>query len=344
MCENTPDRRNPEGNHKPEDNHKPENDQNPETNEPSTSPPASGTPTGAAPAGASGPDIELAAKRRWPIVVGVVAVAAIVAAVIGWRFADSGDDSPNNEAGATLTVVTAEGNAAEEALVDFVATEVVPKYGITVKFRGLADSTTLNRAVSDGEVAGTIYQHRLWLSQVLEANPDFQEEAATPVFRWGFGIWSDRYTSPDQLPQNAKVSLYSDPANEAQGLWLLERAGLITLKDGVDKWKATQADIASNPKNLQFVLLDFAAQSRSLADLDATVGYTEYYLAAGIPIAKQIYAPAAPDEFAGQLTIGTRWKDTENIKNLVAAFKDPAVQEFLRTDPRVKGILLPLEQ
>ena len=80
----------------------------------------------------------------------------------------------------------------------------------------------------------------------------------------------------------------------------------------------------------------------SLADLDATVGYTEYYLAANIDIAKQIYAPPAPDEFAGQLTIGTQWKDTENIKNLVAAFKDPAVQEFLRTDPRVKGILLPL--
>mgnify|MGYP002717854539 CR=1 FL=1 len=77
-------------------------------------------------------------------------------------------------------------------------------------------------------------------------------------------------------------------------------------------------------------------------DLDAAVGYTEYYLAAGVSIEKEIFAPPAPDEFAGQLTIGTRWKDTENIKNLLAAFKDPAAQEFLRTDPRVKDILLPL--
>ncbi|MEP9413095.1 MetQ/NlpA family ABC transporter substrate-binding protein [Gordonia sp. VNQ95] len=307
------------------------------------------SPPGAPAPGSDTPDsgdhngIQLRSRRRWPLIAGAAAVVVIVlAAVIAWRFAGSDEASPNDTPGATLTVVTAEGNASEQALVNFVATQVAPRYGITVAFRGLADSTTLNRAVSDGEVAGTIYQHKLWLSQVLAANPDFQEEAATPVFRWGFGIWSDKHASPTDLPQNAKVSLYSDPANEAQGLWLLERAGLITLKPGVDKWTATQDDIASNPRNLQFTLLDFAAQSRALPDLDATVGYTEYYLAAGVDLSKQIFAPPAPDEFAGQLTIGSKWRDSENIKKLVAAFKDPAVQQYLATDPAVKNILLPL--
>lgn len=290
-----------------------------------------------------GSDIELRKRRRWPIFAAAGVVVIVAAAVVGWRVAGSDTKSPNDTPGATLTIVTAEGNAAEEALVDYVAKNVAPRHGIKIAFRGLSDSTTLNRAVSDGEVAGTVYQHKLWLSQVLAANPDFREEAATPVFRWGFGIWSDKYASPADLPQNAKVSLYSDPANEAQGLWLLERAGLITLKPGVDKWKATTDDIATNPKNLQFPLLDFAAQSRSLADLDAAVGYTEYYLAAGTDINKQIFAPPAPDEFAGQLTIGSKWKNSENIRKLVDTFKDPAVQNYLRTDPTVKNILLPLQ-
>ncbi|MFW0791185.1 MetQ/NlpA family ABC transporter substrate-binding protein [Gordonia sp. CPCC 205333] len=286
--------------------------------------------------------IELKSRRRWPIIAGIAVVAIVVAALIGWRISGSDSQSPNEIAGSTLTIVTAEGNAAEQALVNFIAKDVAPRHGIKIAFKGLADSTTLNRAVSDGEVAGTVYQHKLWLSQVLAANPDFKEVAATPVFRWGFGIWSDKYQSVAQLPTGATVSLYSDPANEAQGLWLLERAGLITLKPGVDRWKATQDDIASNPRNLKFRLLDFAAQSRALPDLDAAVGYTEYYLAANIDIAKQIFAPPAPDEFAGQLTIGTKWQDTDNIRKLVAAFKDPAVQNFLRTDPSVRNILLPL--
>lgn len=281
-------------------------------------------------------------RRRWPWIVGaIVVVLGLAAALILPRFI--GTTSPNLVEGATLTIVTAEGNASEQALVEYVAEEIAPKYGITVAFKGLADSTTLNRAVSEGEVAGTIYQHKLWLSQVLEANPDFREEAATPVFRWGFGLWSDKYTSVDQIPDGANISLYSDPANEAQGLWVLERAGLIELDPSIDKWNATQGDIIDNPKGLTFTLLDFAAQSRSLQDLDAAVGYTEYYLGAGIDVNKQIFAPAAPDEFAGQLTIGSDYADADNIKKLVQAFQDPAVQEFLRTDPRVKDILLPLD-
>jgi ABC-type metal ion transport system substrate-binding protein len=284
---------------------------------------------------------ELKRRPKWLWIA--LSLALVVVVVVGARLLFFGKtESANEIAGATLVIATNEGNAAEQALIEYIAKDVAPKHGIKVAFRGLADSNTINRAVSDGEVAGTIYQHKLWLGQVLEANPDFREEAATPVFRWGFGIWSDKYTDPSQLPNGANVSLYSDPANEAQGLWLLERAGLIKLNPSVDKFTATQKDIVANPKNLKFTLLDFAAQSRSLPDLDAAVGYTEYYLAAKVPISQQIFAPPAPDEFAGQLTIGSKWADTENIKKLVETFKDPAVQQFLANDPSVKNILLPL--
>jgi ABC-type metal ion transport system substrate-binding protein len=284
---------------------------------------------------------ELKHRPKWLWIA--LSLVVVVIVVAGARLLFFGNtESANEIPGATLVVATNEGNAAEQALIEYITKEVAPRHGIKVAFRGLSDSNTINRAVSDGEVAGTIYQHKLWLGQVLEANPDFREEAATPVFRWGFGIWSDKYTDPGQLPDGANVSLYSDPANEAQGLWLLERAGLITLNPAADKWTATQKDIVGNPKHLKFTLLDFAAQSRSLPDLDAAVGYTEYYLAAKVPISQQIFAPPAPDEFAGQLTIGSKWADAENIKKLVETFKDPAVQQFLATDPSVKDILLPL--
>lgn len=284
---------------------------------------------------------ELRRTRRWPLIAGGAVVAlGVAAAVVVPRL--GGEESANSIPGATLFVATAEGNAREQALVNYVAEEIAPDYGIDVEFKGLADSNTINRAVNEGEVAATVYQHKLWLGQVLEANPDFRETAATPVFRWGFGLYSAKHGSVEEIPDGGTISLYSDPANEAQGLWLLERAGLITLKDGVDKWTATQDDIAENPRNLRFVLLDFGAQSRALPDLDGAVGYTEYYVAAKVPLEQQIFAPPAPDEFAGQLTVGTEWIDEPNIQSLIDAFQDPRVQEYLANDPEVQGVLLPL--
>ncbi|OBG94825.1 metal ABC transporter substrate-binding protein [Mycobacterium sp. E136] len=283
---------------------------------------------------------ELERRPKWVwIALSLVLVVALIIAARFVFFCKA--QSPNEIAGATLVVATNEGNAAEQALIEYIAREVAPRHGITVAFRGLADSNTINRAVSDGEVAGTIYQHKLWLGQVLEANPDFREEAATPVFRWGFGIWSDKYTDPAQLPDGANVSLYSDPANEAQGLWLLERAGLITLDPAVDKWTATQKDIVANPKNLKFTLLDLGAQPRALRDLDAIVGYAESFLAAGVPEDKLIFAPTSPDEFASVLTVGSDYVDTENIQNLIKAFEDPRVQTYIANDPEVKKLALP---
>jgi ABC-type metal ion transport system substrate-binding protein len=64
---------------------------------------------------------------------------------------------------------------------------------------------------------------------------------------------------------------------------------------------------------------------------------------AQVPISQQIFEPPASDEFAGQLTIGSKGADSDNIKKLVETFQDPAVQQFLATDPSVKNILLPLQ-
>ncbi|MEC5200426.1 D-methionine transport system substrate-binding protein [Arthrobacter sp. PL16] len=298
------------------------------------------TPTPGTPASDHGFTLRKRSKAPW--IAGGAVVVLAAGAFIAVPLLNPAESAAETD-GATLLVATAEGNHAEQALIEFIDREVAPKHGIDIEFKGLSDSNTINRAVSEGEVAATVYQHELWLGQVLEANPDFRETAVTPVFRWGFGIWSDKYTSVDQIPDGGTVSLYSDPANEAQGLWLLERAGLITLKEGINKWEATQDDIATNPKNLTFTLLDFGAQSRALPDLDAAVGYTEYYVAAKVPLEKQIFAPAAPDEFASQLTVGTDYLDTDNIRKLTEAFADPAVQEFLETDPLVKDLLLPIE-
>ncbi|MDX1892759.1 MetQ/NlpA family ABC transporter substrate-binding protein [Mycolicibacterium sp. 050158] len=283
----------------------------------------------------------IARRRRWPYLL--VAIVVIVAAATYFLFFRSGGSTSANEtAGATLEVVYLDSNPAEKRIIEYIAKEIAPSYDVKVAAVGLGDSTQINSAISDGRYAGTIFQHRHWLQQVLDANPSFKEQAATgPFFHWVFGIWSDKYRTPQEIPDGASVSLLADPANNAQGIWYLAQAGLITLKPGADITALTQNDIATNPKHLKFTLLDFGAQPRALPDLDAIVGYAESFLAAGVSEDKLIFAPKSPDEFASVLTVGSNYVDTANVQNLIKAFKDPRVQTFIAQDPEVKKLALP---
>ncbi|NDK89987.1 metal ABC transporter substrate-binding protein [Gordonia desulfuricans] len=282
-------------------------------------------------------------RKRWPFIVGaVVVIGAIVAAFVYSRV--GGSDSAVTESGATLKVAYLESNPAEKAVIDFIRDNVAADYDIKVEGTGIADSTQINRAISEGELAGTIFQHEHWLGQVLDSNPDFKEQAGTgPFFHWIFGIWSDKYSSPQDIPENARVSLLADPANQAQGLWYLEQAGLIKLRAGADVATLTPKDIVENPKNLQFTLLDFGAQPRALSELDAVVGYAESFVAAGISEDKLIFSPPSPNQFASVLTVGSNYVESDNIQNLIKAFKDPRVQKFIATDPETKKLILPAD-
>jgi D-methionine transport system substrate-binding protein len=280
-------------------------------------------------------------RRRWPLIAIAVAVVVAVAAYF-LVFRSNGTQSANETAGATLQVVYLDSNPAEKAIIEYIGEHVAADYDVKVAAVGLGDSTQINSAINDGRYAGTIFQHRHWLQQVLDANPGFKEQAATgPFFHWVFGIWSDKYRSVQDLPDGATVSLLADPANNAQGIWYLAQAGLITLRPDADVTALTQKDIATNPKNLKFTLLDFGAQPRALPDLDAIVGYAESFLAAGVSEDKLIFAPKSPDEFASVLTVGSNYVDTQNIQNLIKAFKDPRVQTFIENDPEVKKLALP---
>ena len=283
----------------------------------------------------------LQSRRKWPYIAGaVVAIVGVAVYFVAFRGGDG--KSANETAGATLEVVYLDSNPAEKRIIEYIGEQIAPDYGVKVAAVGLGDSTQINSAINDGRYAGTIFQHRHWLQQVLDANPTFKEEAGTgPFFHWVFGIWSDKYTSVDDIPDGASVSLLADPANNSQGIWYLAQAGLITIRPDADITALTQKDIIANPKNLKFTLLDFGAQPRALPDLDAIVGYAESFLAAGVPEDKLIFAPKSPDEFASVLTVGSNYIDTDNIQNLIKAFKDPRVQTFFADDPEVKKLALP---
>lgn len=270
-----------------------------------------------------------------------VAIAAVVAVIAVQGAQPSAADGAHF--GTDLKVAYLSTDAAQEALLEFVADEIAPDYGITVEASGIGDPNQLHRAVSEGEIAATIYAHAPWLAQSNAAN-GWTLEPTVPVFQWAYSIWSSQHTSFDSIPDGATIGILDDPANTAQALLLLANDGVIGLDKKVDPATATLGDIVENPRDLQFKQIAFGSAARSLDDFDAIISYNFEFVAAGLPSGYKIHAPEAPLVFAAQLAVSKPYLGEENITKLVEAFSDPRIAEFLTTtdDRAVQGQLTPV--
>lgn len=283
-------------------------------------------------------------RSRWPWYVGggaVLVIAALVTVFVVQGARSTPTDGPHF--GTDLQVAYLSTDAAQQALLEFVADEIAPDYGITVEAKGIGDPNQLHRAVSEGEIAGTIYAHAPWLAQSNAAN-GWTLEPTVPVFQWAYSVWSSQYESFDALPNGATIGILDDPANTAQALLLLANDGVIELDDAIDPANATLDDVVENPRDLQFKLIAFGSAARSLDDFDAIISYNFEFVAAGLPAEYKVYAPEAPLVFAAQLAISKPYLGEESIKHLIEAFSDPRIAEYLETtdDPAVQGQLTPV--
>lgn len=245
--------------------------------------------------------------------------------------------------GSTLKIHYEPAMAGEQRIIEYINQHIAPDYGLKLEAVGVQDPVQADRAVAEGQYAGTIYQHQWWLKQVVDAN-GFALSTTVPVFQWAFGIYSDRYSSVQALPNGATIVVPDDGANQGQALWLLQRIGLISLDPAVEPRTAKLKNIVGNPHQFVFKELDLLTMPRALNSVDAAIGYVSQFDAGKVPREKGILFPPAPRTFASQLVIGTPYLSQENIVKLKQAFSDPRIQTWLKTtdDPLVKDVLVPV--
>lgn len=282
-------------------------------------------------------------RRRWLLPTIIAVVVVIAAAVVLVVKGSSSKTVAGSHFGADMQVAYEADSASELAFLQYLNTKIAPKYGVKITPVGISDGNQLDLATANGQYAANIYQHQYWLKEVL-AKTHWPLTAVHPVFQWAYSMYSEKYSSINALPKGASIALLNDPANTAQALWLLERAGRLTFKPGTSPWYATTADIASNPDHYQFTFIDYGDGPRVLPDVDAVIAYNMQFIGAGISQKYKIYAPPAPRAFAGQLVVGTKYLHDPQIVKLIKVFLDPRVQPYLRTttNPQLKDQLTPV--
>ena len=130
--------------------------------------------------------------------------------------------------------------------------------GYTLEIVEFTDYVTPNEALAAGELDANYFQHLPYLeSACVERGYDLV--SAGGIHIEPLAVYSQKYTSLDQIPDGATFGIPNDPTNEGRALLLLESAGLLTLADDAGL-EAVPADIVDNPHNFKFAEIEAAGQ------------------------------------------------------------------------------------
>lgn len=141
------------------------------------------------------------------------------------------------------------------------------------------DAVLPNTALQEGSIDFNIYQHVPYLEAYMKNNPGAELKMAKLLYYPNYGLYSTKYESLKDLPDGAKIGLYSDASNVDRGLRILDSNGLIKLTSE-KKPIYSELDVVENPKNFKFELVSFGTAVRAMEDLDASMAASSHILAA----------------------------------------------------------------
>ncbi|MCD0502512.1 MetQ/NlpA family ABC transporter substrate-binding protein [Bordetella petrii] len=212
------------------------------------------------------------------------------------------------------------------------------KEGVELDIKVFSDYVQPNLQLADKELDANFFQHQPYLDT-------FNKDRGTKLVSVGlvhvepFGGYSRKVKSVADLPAGATVAIPNDPSNSGRALLLLQKQGLIKLKDP-SNIVATPLDIVENPKNLKFRELEAAMLPRALDDVALSLINTNYALEAGlVPTKDALFIEGADSPYANIVATRDDNKNAPAIKKLVNALHSPEVKQFIQE--KYKGAVVP---
>lgn len=216
---------------------------------------------------------------------------------------------------------------------DLLQEGIVPQLkakGYTVKLIEFNDYVQPNLALSDGSLDANFFQHRAYFDQFTKDRKlALSAIAQGPVAP--MGVYSKKFKSLNELKSGARVALPNDPSNLARALLVLQSAGLIKIKAGVNPARVSELDLAENPHKLKFLPLDAAHLPRALEDADFVVVNGNFAISSGLKLQEAVVLEKTPDQYLNVVAVKTGNETTQWAKDLAEAYRSPAFKQVVDT-------------
>jgi D-methionine transport system substrate-binding protein len=224
-----------------------------------------------------------------------------------------------------LKVGTSSGPIAD--IIQFAAARA-KEQGLEVKIVEFSDWVTPNEALQSGDIDANLFQHIPFLNNAIEAR-GYKFTPIAPTYVLPVGLYSKKIAKIEEVHQGSTVAVASDPVNEARGLLLFEKAGLIELRDGAGE-KANVRDIVENPKKLKFLEIEAPQLPRVLDDVELAQVSISYLIASGGNPESLLIADGFGDpRYALQFVARTDKRDDARLLQFVSIYRSQEVKDYI---------------
>ncbi len=201
--------------------------------------------------------------------------------------------------------------------------------GLDIELVVFNDYIAPNTALADGELDLNSIQTGPYLETVIE-DTGYEFTKAFENITIPMGIYSEQYDTVDELQEGDTIAVPNTPSQEGRALLVLERAGVITLPEGLGI-AATVDDIEENPLNLNFITGDPAQFIAQLPDVAAAGINSNYILDAGLSAEELAIAMEDPEDTTWVNWVVSRTEDAEDpvIAELEEYYKTDEVKTFI---------------
>lgn len=263
------------------------------------------------------------------IITAVVVVIAIIAGLIVWATQrNSGSDNGGSAAsGAAASTTVRIGTTEAGAKFWPIFIKKAADQGITIKKVDFSDYNQPNRALSQGQIDLNYFQHIFFLANYNVENKDNLIPLAS-TYIVPLAIYSKKHTKISEIPAGGKVAIPNDDTNQGRALLLLQKAGLLTLKDGGSPL-STPADIVAAKSKVTVTAVDASQTVTALPSVDASVINNGFAVDAKIDAKSALFQddPDSPDAEPYINIFAARAKDKDNATLIKVAkiWHDPEV-------------------
>jgi D-methionine transport system substrate-binding protein len=260
--------------------------------------------------------------------LGLVTVLAIGLAACGGN-KEASDKGKAKEDDKTI-VVGASPTPHAEILEE--AKPLLKEKGYDLEVKVFQDYVLPNKALEQKEIDANYFQHIPYLEkEILDKGYDFANAGSIHIEKMAF--YSKNVKSADDVKDGATVLVSNSQSDWGRVITILQDAGLVKVKDGVELTKATFDDIEENPKNLKFKYdIDPAILTPAYQNDEADLIAINANFAENIglnPEKDGVFVEKDNSPYANVIATRTEDKDSEKIKALIEVLHSEKIKDFI---------------